>query len=52
MELVQLRFNDVKDWKKCQHVKGPLYVAEWNPNDFAEGIHRISVSEKNVVYCN
>jgi hypothetical protein len=29
---------------QARHVKGPLYVLEWNPSKFSEGLHDLSVS--------
>lgn len=31
-------------WKKCRHVKGPLYVAKWNATKYSTGLHYIQVS--------
>lgn len=34
---------DEMNWELCEHVKGPLYVAYWNPSLFSDGIHTIQV---------
>ncbi|KRT85365.1 hypothetical protein AMK59_726 [Oryctes borbonicus] len=38
---------DNKKWKKCHHIEGPLYVAEWNPKMFSVGLHYIHVFVKD-----
>lgn len=39
-----MKFDSASKWTMCDHVEGPLYVAEWNPNDFSSGLHDIHVS--------
>ncbi|XP_064622069.1 transmembrane protein 62-like isoform X2 [Lineus longissimus] len=33
---------------QARHVKGPLYVLEWNPSMFSEGLHALSVTALDV----
>ncbi|CAH0385963.1 unnamed protein product [Bemisia tabaci] len=40
---VKMKFDSASKWTMCDHVEGPLYVAEWNPNDFSSGLHDIHV---------
>lgn len=40
--VVELKINN-EDWNMCQHRGGPLFVREWNPNDYSEGLHKILV---------
>ncbi|XP_044749318.1 transmembrane protein 62-like [Coccinella septempunctata] len=44
---VKVRINN-EDWKYCHHVKGPLYVAPWNPNLYPEGLHEIEILVKDL----
>ena len=41
---------DDKDIGVVQHVTGPLYVAKWQPSDYSEGIHTITVIAKVLTY--
>jgi hypothetical protein len=34
---------DGNDWTEMRHISGPLYVYEWNPNDYNSGLHLIEV---------
>nr|CAD7416482.1 unnamed protein product [Timema poppensis] len=34
---------DEEGWRPCTEVKGPLYVAMWEPNKYAQGLHYIHV---------
>lgn len=43
-KIVKVRVKLNEDvWKTCQHVKGPLYVIQWDPAYYQFGIHHISV---------
>ena len=37
---------DDKDVGVMHHVNGPLYVAKWQPSDYSNGIHTITVVAK------
>ena len=37
---------DDKDVGVVDHVTGPLYVAKWQPSDYSNGIHSITVIAK------
>ena len=37
---------DDKDVGVVDHVSGPLYVAKWQPLDYSDGIHSITVVAK------
>ncbi|CAG2068678.1 unnamed protein product, partial [Timema podura] len=34
---------DEEGWRPCTEVKGPLYVAMWEPNKYSQGLHYIHV---------
>lgn len=34
---------DNNEWNNCTNAKGPLYVCKWNPDDYEEGLHLITV---------
>lgn len=42
--IIQVKVKINQDmWETCQHVKGPLYVLQWDPRYYQVGIHHISV---------
>lgn len=44
--IVQVKVKVNEDmWKTCQHVKGPLYVMQWDPRYYQVGIHHVSVCQ-------
>ncbi|MCL4116407.1 UNVERIFIED_CONTAM: hypothetical protein GTU68_024498, partial [Idotea baltica] len=45
---VKVRLHEKGKWHLMIHVEGPLYVASWTPTKYAEGIHTIEVSAKDI----
>ncbi|XP_015586433.1 transmembrane protein 62 [Cephus cinctus] len=39
---VKVQIND-EEWLNCNYIKGPLYTAKWNPLNYLNGIHHITV---------
>lgn len=46
-KITEVKVKIKNDWITCKHVKGPLYVAPWNPEEFSEGLHSIYVYVKD-----
>ncbi|XP_011498584.1 PREDICTED: transmembrane protein 62-like [Ceratosolen solmsi marchali] len=44
---VKVRIND-KNWITCVRIKGPLYVAKWNPLNYSTGIHYIQLQVTDI----
>lgn len=43
ISFVRIKIND-EDWLDCDvQGNGPLYVAKWNPSQYATGMHTIKV---------
>ncbi len=40
---VEFKIDDNK-WITMRHISGPLFVHEWNPNNYSTGLHWIQVS--------
>jgi len=34
---------DAEEWREAKRVKGPLFVGEWKPALYSDGIHYIHV---------
>lgn len=39
------KVDDSPDWIPLTHVKGPLYVAKWTPNQYTDGLHTLEVRQ-------
>jgi hypothetical protein len=42
IEAVRFKVDD-DDWVDCRNIRGPLYVADWDPLKYSSGVHQISV---------
>ncbi|CAG9823206.1 unnamed protein product [Phaedon cochleariae] len=47
IDFVKVKIDD-GSWIQCKRVKGPLFVAPWNPHDYLQGLHNIEVFVKDV----
>ncbi|XP_050511047.1 transmembrane protein 62-like [Diabrotica virgifera virgifera] len=46
IDVVKIKINK-EDWMHCKRVKGPLFVAPWNPQKYLHGLHYIEVYVKD-----
>ncbi|XP_013183104.1 transmembrane protein 62-like isoform X1 [Amyelois transitella] len=45
VDIVDVKISfDKNNWQECLRREGPLYVCEWSPHLFAEGLHRLFVT--------
>lgn len=42
LETVRIKLDN-DDWVECHGIEGPLYVAGWNSQKYALGVHQIYV---------
>jgi len=42
IETVRVKIN-IEDWIEGHNIKGPLFVAKWNPQKYSSGLHQITV---------
>ncbi|CAG7687484.1 unnamed protein product [Allacma fusca] len=47
LETVRVKLDN-NDWADCQNIVGPLFVAAWNPEIYASGLHEIRVYARNI----
>lgn len=47
IKTVRIRIND-GPWQRCEHIEGPLYTLQWNPEEFARGMHKLEVFVEDV----
>lgn len=43
LKTVSARIDASNHWLQMRHVKGPLYVLEWNPKEYVLGLHSLEV---------
>ncbi|KAF7266802.1 hypothetical protein GWI33_019908 [Rhynchophorus ferrugineus] len=47
IKVVRIRINN-EPWTDLKHIKGPLYVVNWDPQRYLHGLHNIEVYAKDI----
>ncbi|KAG5862870.1 hypothetical protein JTB14_023940 [Gonioctena quinquepunctata] len=47
IDFVKIKIND-GNWINCKKVRGPLFVAPWEPQNYLDGIHKMEVYVKDI----